>query len=193
MFDPGEPWDIRPACRALLDLASAIWMPHEIRLAGAVNGWPVVERRWGTGFDFDLGGRLWLRISFGLNAVAPPAGGIWPPHGQVLLYYHWEGNYLRDEEFKDFGRVDFDRAYEVSRERIRSQLGHPEFEGVCRSGWWEEHPCYHFAIWQGHRGLLILQQGELDLQCGGVDVSVCLHPWQRGTPLPCEPILVNRR
>jgi hypothetical protein len=38
---------------------------------------------------------------------------------------------------------------------------------------------------------MILQQGELDLQSGGVDISVCLHPWDAGRATPELPIMIS--
>lgn len=183
MFLPGVPRDVGPYSRQLFELTSLEWTPHEIRLACAMNGWPVEPIRWGVpGLRAKLGESFELFFRF-RDAQSDA-------HARMLLYLHWEGNYWRDEEYGDFGSIDFDQAFESSRDTMVQILGLPEIDGSHAVGWARKEPHYHFSIWRGERGLLILQQGELDLACGGRDLSVCLHPWAVDWPTPRMPLLV---
>ncbi len=197
MYLPGRPGDVGPHCRNLLGLSSTTWTPHDFRLACVINGWTLKHFPPSPAFHVGLDDQMVLTVDFDKlqtfydcdGSEKWPQGMTWQ-QAVVRIYCHHEGNYRRDEEFYEFGQADFDRAFEVARDTMVGRLGPPEVEGAHAIGWLSD--ChYRFCTWRGERGLLVLQQGELDLHCGGVDISVCLHPWEEDSPTPQMPLLVD--
>ncbi len=191
MFGPGEPWDVGPVAVPLLALVNGPWTVPDLRLAAVMNGWKVSEHRSYPCLRFEMGGPL------GLTSPRPSASPAielrQATYGHLLLYYHCEENDLRDEEFGDFGKVDFDHAFEVYRDRLSKDLGRPTVEGLHDFRWWPNSR-YHHGIWRGEPGLLILQQGETDLhRCSGFDLSVILDRPGPGPSSPRAPVLVLGR
>jgi hypothetical protein len=182
LFTPGVPRDIRRQARQLMVLASSTWTPSVIRSACEANGWSCDREHPRTGsHEFHLGAELRLVVCFGPHQFYPV------PYGSVLIYLHSYLNYWRDEEYDDFGQTDFDQAFVTASGTLADELGYPALEGTHEVGWAGSPPRYRYAIWRGKSGLLVLQQGEYDLNCGEFDVSVFIHPWDEGSPTPQTP------
>jgi hypothetical protein len=173
----GRPYEFRPYIEPLFSLTS---MTDWSELAARCRSFG-----WKADADFP-DDDVWLlgdRLRF---CVGHSDANEERPFGFVFVYFFEDVREPGMAEFYPPGRSDYDRAYATALSQIREVIGDPAAQGEYRYHFRSDRP-YHYAIWPGEAGVLILRQDEIDIQFG-MDVNLWVQPWSPEEPLPVPPI-----